>query len=496
MAAPSTDLHFVLFPLMAQGHIIPMVDMARILAQHGGTVTIITTPVNAKRFKSVIDRAIEAKLKIQMLELQFPFAEAGLPEGCETFDLLPSAAHIVNMMKAMTMFEEPAEKMLEVLCPPPSCIISDGGFPWTTRLAKRLNIPRLVFYGPGCFPFLCIHIVNNTNILDEIESNSEYFALPGLPDRIEVTKPQALGWGKGNTKETKEIYELTEEAEKAAYGIVVNSFEGLEPKYVEEFEKAKDKKVWCIGPVSLCNKSFQDIAERGSKAVINEHDCLKWLDSRETRSVVYVCLGSLSHASTAQAIELGLGLELSGIPFIWCIRQTHEEFETWLSEERYEERIKDRGFMVRGWAPQILILSHQAIGGFVTHCGWNSILEGICAGIPMVTWPHFAEQFLNERFVIDVIKIGVKVGVEVPLTFIEKDMLGVMVNREDIKTAVEVLMNEQEEGQARRKRARELGEMAKRAMEEGGSSQVNIKLMIQAIAEEVAKNNKPIQDIV
>ncbi|KAL7618692.1 hypothetical protein Lser_V15G02008 [Lactuca serriola] len=493
MASPSTDLHFVLLPLMAQGHMIPMVDIARILAQTGTTVTIITTPVNANRFKSVIDRAIEAELNIQMLELQFPFAESGLPEGCETFDLLPSAAHVVNMLKAMKMFEEPFERMLQVLCPPPSCIISDGAFPWTADVAKRLNIPRLVFYGPGCFPFLCIHILNKTNILDEIKSNSEYFALPDLPDHIEVTKPQASGWGKGNRKETKEVFEQTQEAEKATFGIVVNSFEELEPIYVEAFAKAKDTKVWCIGPVSLCNKSFQDLAERGNKA---EHDCMKWLDSREVKSVVYVCLGSLSHASTEQAIELALGLELSGIPFIWFIRQTREDFEKWLLEERYEERIKDRGLMVRGWAPQILILSHQAIGGFITHCGWNSTLEGICAGIPMVTWPHFAEQFLNERFIIDVLKIGVKIGAEVPITFIEKDTLEVMVKRTDIRTAVEVLMNEQEEGEARRMRAREVGEMAKKAMEEGGSSYLNIKLMIQAIAEEVAKKNKPIEDIV
>ncbi|CAI9268019.1 unnamed protein product [Lactuca saligna] len=495
MASPSTDLHFVLLPLMAQGHMIPMVDIARILAQTGTTVTIITTPVNANRFNSVIDRAIEGQLNIKILEVQFPFVESGLPEGCESFDLIPSAAYIVNMFTAMKKLEEPMEKMIQVLYPPPTCIISDGGFPWSTNLAKRLNIPRLVFYGPGCFAFLCIHIVNNTNILNEIDSNSEYIEIPGLPDRIEITKPQASGWGKGNTKETKESFEQTQEAEKDAYGIVVNSFEELEPKYVEEFAKAKGKKVWCIGPVSLCNKSVQDIAERGNKGVKNEHDCMKWLDLQEPKSVVYVCLGSLSYATTEQAIELALGLELSGIPFIWFIRQTREEFEKWLSEERYEERIKGRGLMVRGWAPQILILSHQGIGGFITHCGWNSTLEGICAGIPMVTWPHFAEQFLNERFIVDVVKIGVKIGAEFPLMYKEKDKFEV-VKKEDIMTAVEVLMNEQEEGEARRRRAREVGEMAKKAMEEGGSSYLNIKLMIQAISEEVAKNNNPIQDIV
>ncbi|KAI3512157.1 hypothetical protein L1887_19386 [Cichorium endivia] len=496
MASPHTDLHIVLFPLMAQGHLIPMVDMARMLAQRGAMVTIITTPVNANRFKSVTDRAIEAKLKIQVLELQLRVAEVGLPEGCENFDLVPTAAQAVNMFLAMAMLEEPAEKMLRGLCPPPSCIISDGGFPWTMDIAKRLNIPRYVFYGPGCFAFLCVHIVTNTNILQEIKSNTEYFEMPGLPDRIKVTKPQASTWGRGDTKETTDNFDKMQEAEKTSSGIVVNSFEELEPKYVEEFAKVTGKKVWCIGPVSLCNKSLQDMAERGNKAAINKHDCLKWLDSREPQSVIYVCLGSLSYASTEQAIELGLGLELSNKPFIWFIRNTNDELEKWLSEEGYEERIKDRGLVVRGWAPQILILSHQAIGGFITHCGWNSTLEGISAGIPMVTWPHFADQFLNERFITDVLKIGVKIGVEVPVMYFEQDIeKKMLLRRDDIKAAIEDVMDTKEEGLARRNRARKFGEMAKRAIEEGGSSQLNMTLMIQALIEEVAKKTKQIQDV-
>lgn len=483
------NLQFVLFPLMAQGHMIPMVDMARILAQRGSMVTIVTTPLNANRFISVIDRAIEDQLKVQILELQLPCAEAGLPEGCENFDSLPSAGHAVNMILAMNLLEQPAESMLRALCPAPSCIISDGGFPWTNDVAKRLNIPRVVFYGPGCFTFLCIHIVTNTNILAEIESDSEYFVMPGLPDRIEVTKPQASTWGREDSKESTAVFERMQEAEKEAMGIVVNSFEELEPKYVEEFAKAKGKKVWCVGPVSLCNQSFQDRSERGNKAAISGHDCLKWLDSKESGSVIYVCLGSLTYASTEQSIELGLGLESSNIPFVWFIRQASEEFEEWLSKEGYEERIKGRGLMVRGWAPQILILSHQAIGGFVTHCGWNSTLEGISAGIPMVTWPHFADQFLNERFIINVLKIGVRIGTEVPISFTKLDESKELVKREGVKEAILDLMKSDEEGEARRKRSREFALMAKKAMEEGGSSHRNMTLMIQAITEELAKNN-------
>ncbi|KAJ9559338.1 hypothetical protein OSB04_013952 [Centaurea solstitialis] len=495
MASPSTDLHFILVPLMAQGHMIPMIDIARLLAERGATVTIITTPVNANRYRSVIDRAIEANLKIQVLELQLELAKVGLPEGCECFDLLPSAALKHNLFEAIAMLEESAENVIRGLIPPANCIISDSGFPWTTDVATRLGIPRLVFYGPGCFAFLCIHMVANSDILDRVESDLDYFVLPGLPDRIEITRAQASGWGRGDEK-SKERFERMEKAGKAAYGIVVNSFEELEDKYVEEFAKAKGKKVWCIGPVSLCNKSFLDIAERGEKGAINERDCLKWLDSRESGSVVYVCLGSLTHSSMEQSIEVAMGLELSNVPFIWFTRDKEGELEKWVSKEGYEERIKDRGLIVRGWAPQILILSHRAVGGFITHCGWNSTLEGISAGIPMVTWPHFAEQFLNERFIVDVLKIGVRIGTEVPVSFGVQEKNEVTVKMEDVKKAVEDLMNDKEESKERRRRAKKLGEMAKRAMENGGSSQLNMTLMIQDVIEKLANKTILVQEIV
>ncbi|XP_071712915.1 UDP-glycosyltransferase 73E1-like [Rutidosis leptorrhynchoides] len=484
MASFPKDLHFILFPLMQQGHMIPMIDIARILAQYA-TVTIITTPVNAKRFKSVTDRAIEAKLNIQVIELQLPLAEVGLPDGCENFDMLPSAHLFVKMYAAMDMLEKPAENVLRGLNPSPSCIISDNQFPWTNDVAKRLNIPRLVFHGPGCFTYLCLHIMMNTNILNQIESDSDYFVVPGISDRIELTKAQAGSWGKSETKEMVDFFTRMKVAEEAANGIVVNSFEELEVNYVGELAKAKDKKVWCIGPVSLHNRSIQDMAERGNKAGIDEHDCLKWLDMKDQRSVIFVCLGSMSSFSHEQIIELGEGLELSNVPFIWCIRSSTEETKRWLIG--YEERVKDRGLIVHGWAPQVLILSHKAVGGFMTHCGWNSTLEGVSARLPMVTCPQFADQFLTEKFIIDVLKIGVSVGCkEVPNAFGEEDKFGVSAKKESVKMAVERIVDKEEEGEGRRMRAKELGELAKSAMEKGGSSHLNTMSMIQDIIEQLA----------
>ncbi|KAF8364642.1 hypothetical protein HHK36_033386 [Tetracentron sinense] len=182
-------------------------------------------------------------------------------------------------------------------------------------------------------------------------------------------------------------------------------------------------------------------------------------------------------------------MKLSNRPFIWVIKvgDKSSELEKWLEEERFEERMKGRGLLIRGWVPQLLILSHPAIGGFLTHCGWNSTLEGVCAGVPLIRWPLFAEQFCNEKLVIQILRVGVRVGVEVPVPWGEEEKVGVLVRREEVKKAVEQLLNEGEEGEERRKRARELEEMAKRALEVGGSSHFNMTFMIQDIMHQVSE---------
>ncbi|KAI3447536.1 hypothetical protein Pfo_004201 [Paulownia fortunei] len=478
MAIHEQKPHFVMLPFLAQGHMIPMVDVARLLAKRDVMVTILTTPHNANRFKTVIDRATVSGQNIHVFHLKFPFAEAGLPEGCENLDMLASVDEAMKLCTAAALLKEQVEELLQELKPLPSCLIADMCFPWATNVALKLHIPRLVFHGTSCFSLLCMHLLGISKDFEAITSDSEYFVVTGVPDRIEITKAQCKGTMDQMSPEWTKIWDQIREAEVEAFGIVANTFEELEPEYIKEYRKIKGKKVWCIGPVSLCNKDDLDKAERGNKASIGEQECLKWLDSQEQRSVIYVCLGSISRLATSQLIELGLGLEASNRPFIWVVRNATDEFQTWLLKEKFEERTNGKGFLIHGWAPQVLILSHQSIGGFLTHCGWNSTLEGIAAGVPMITWPLFAEQFYNEKFIVKVIKTGIRVGVEVPVFFGE-EKVGGMVKNDEIKRVIDRLMDSGEEGEERRQRAQKLGEMAKRAVEEGGSSYLNMTLLIQ-----------------
>ncbi|CDY33191.1 BnaC04g08480D [Brassica napus] len=433
-------LHFVLFPFMAQGHMIPMVDIARLLAQRGVTITIVTTPHNAERFKNVFDRAIESGLPINVVHVKLPYAEAGLPEGKENLDLLDSIEFRVPFFKAANMLEEPVLKLLEDMKPRPSCLVSSFCLPYTSKIAKAFNIPKIVFHGLSCFCLLCMHVLrNNLEILENLKSDKEYFYVPSFPDRVQFTKPQFPvstnekgGW--------TDILDAMIEADNTSYGVITNTFQELEPAYVKEYKDARDGKVWSIGPVS------------------------------------FICNLPLS-----QLKELGLGLEKSKRPFIWVIRG-------W--ENGFEERVKERGLLIKGWAPQVLILSHPSVGGFLTHCGWNSTLEGITSGVPLLTWPLFGDQFCNQKLIVQVLKVGVGAGIEEVMKWGEEEKIGVLVDNEGVKKAVEELMGDGDDAEERRRRAKELGELAHRAVEdEGGSSHSNITLLLQDISQLAQSKN-------
>ncbi|KAK7396606.1 hypothetical protein VNO78_17732 [Psophocarpus tetragonolobus] len=488
MVSQINNLHFVLFPLVAQGHIIPMMDIARLLAQCGVIVTIFTTPKNASRFNSVLSRAVSSGLQIRLAQLHFPSKEAGLPEGCENFDMLTSSDMMYKIFHAINLLQNQAEELFQALTPKPSCIISDFCIPWTAQIAEKYHIPRISFHGFSCFCLHCLHMIHTSNVCESITSESEYFTIPGLPDQIKVTKQQIpLMISKPGDKEMNDFGEQIRDAEMKSYGVIINTFEELEKAYVRDYKKVRNDKAWCIGPVSLCNKDDLDKAQRGNRASINEHQCLKWLDLQQRNSVVYVCFGSLCNLIPSQLLELAMALEDTKRPFVWVIREGGklQELEKWISEEGFEERTKGRGLIIRGWAPQVLILSHPSIGGFLTHCGWNSTLEGISSGVPMVTWPRFADQFLNEKLVTQVLKIGVSVGVEVPVNWGEEEKIGVLVKREDIKRAICMVMDDvAEESKERRVRASQLCEMAKRAVEKGGSSHLDMTFLIQDIMQQ------------
>ncbi|KAL4588697.1 hypothetical protein LXL04_001592 [Taraxacum kok-saghyz] len=403
--------HVVFFPFIAYGHMIPMADMAVLFSSRGLKTTIITTPANAPRFSKSIQKTINHHHQIALHIIQFKDVETGLPAGSENPDQALSEEFLSMFFEALSMLQEPVEQFIRESRP--NCIIADMFYPWSTDLAAKFNIPRIVFNGSGFFS----HCVGNA--AKNVSSDSEHFIVPHLPHEIKLTRKQLPDLQADAFKGFVKVLIESMEAEAKSYGMIFNSFYELEPEYVHHYREVMNRKGWHIGPVSLCNT--EDKSERGKKPVIDEPECLKWMESKAPDSVVYVV------GNQAQRI----------------LTHTLTDGGEW----------KLKGLIIKGWAPQVLILDHESVGGFVTHCGWNSVLEGVTGGVAMVAWPVMAEQFYNAKLVTDVLRIGVSIGdVEWSAT---SSCDG--VKREAVEKAVVRLMGG-EEGDEMRRRAKVLKE--------------------------------------
>ncbi|KAI5387035.1 abscisate beta-glucosyltransferase [Lathyrus oleraceus] len=454
-------------PFLGGGHQIPMIDTARMFAKHGVTSTILTTPSNAAQFQNSITRDQKSNLPITIYTLTTP-----------QNTLLPDIDMSAGPMTDTSLLLEPVKQLL--LQQRPHCIVVDMFHRWAGDIIGELKLPMIVFNGSGCFP-RCVGANMRKHVaFENLSSDSESFIVPGLPDRVEMTGSQVPSFMRNQSG----LSDWMAQIEEKSLGIVINSFYDLEPVYADYLRNELGKKTWLVGSVSLCNRSIEDMKERGKQPTIDEQSCLNWLNSKKPSSVLYISFGSVVCLPMKQLKEIAYGLEASDQPFIWVVgkilKSSKSDSENWVLDE-FEKRMKemDKGLILRGWAPQLLILEHDAVGGFMTHCGWNSTLEGVCAGVPLITWPLSAEQFINEKLVTDVLRIGVQVGSREWGSWEEerKELVG----REKVEFAVKKLMVESEEVEEMRRRVKSIAEKAKRAVEEGGSSYGDIDALIQEL---------------
>ncbi|KAG5051391.1 hypothetical protein AAZX31_02G098700 [Glycine max] len=466
MALKTGSVEMFFFPFVGGGHQIPMIDTARVFASHGAKSTILVTPSNALNFQNSIKRD----------------QQSGLPIAIHTFSAdIPDTDMSAGPFIDTSALLEPLRQLL--IQRPPDCIVVDMFHRWAGDVVYELGIPRIVFTGNGCFA-RCVHDNVRHVALESLGSDSEPFVVPNLPDRIEMTRSQLPVFLRTPSQFPDRVRQL----EEKSFGTFVNSFHDLEPAYAEQVKNKWGKKAWIIGPVSLCNRTAEDKTERGKLPTIDEEKCLNWLNSKKPNSVLYVSFGSLLRLPSEQLKEIACGLEASEQSFIWVVRNIHnnpsenkENGNGNFLPEGFEQRMKEtgKGLVLRGWAPQLLILEHVAIKGFMTHCGWNSTLESVCAGVPMITWPLSAEQFSNEKLITEVLKIGVQVGSREWLSWNSewKDLVG----REKVESAVRKLMVESEEAEEMTTRVKDIAEKAKRAVEEGGTSYADAEALIEEL---------------
>ncbi|XP_010467418.1 PREDICTED: UDP-glycosyltransferase 90A1-like isoform X2 [Camelina sativa] len=473
--AVSTNHHVVLFPYMAKGHTIPLLQFGRLLLSHCDkeptislTVTVFTTPKN----QPFVSEFLSDTPEINVISLPFPENISGIPPGVESTDKLPSMSLFVPFTRATKLLQPLFEETLKNL-PQVSFIVSDGFLWWTSESATKFKIPRLFFFGINSYASAVLKSTFHHKLFTEpeIKSDTEPVTVPDFP-WIQVKKCDFHDIP-SDPKQSGPAYELFMDqvmANSKSHGSLVNSFYELESAFVDYEKNDSDRpKSWCIGPLCLTDPPKPGSAKPA---------WIQWLDRKreEGRPVLYVAFGTQAEISNEQLKELALGLEDSKVNFLWVTRQDVAE----IIGEEFNDRIRESGMIVRDWVDQWEILSHESVKGFLSHCGWNSAQESICVGVPLLAWPMMAEQPLNAKLVVEEIKVGVRVETQ------DGSVQG-FVTREELSRKVKELI-EGDTGKNARESVKEYSKMAEAALVQGtGSSWKNLDLLLK----ELCKSREP-----
>lgn len=445
--------NIVLFPYMARGHLLSFLALARRIHHMNYTVTFVNTPLNIKELEKSLDHGRPSS-SIKLLEIPFNSSDHGLPPHSEDSDSLPYTLSL-RLLQASSSLKLPFHNLLSTLTPKPIAVVSDTFFGWASDVTKELGIFHAVFsvvggFGMACYCSMWLNFPHNNT------ANPE-FQLPDFPEagsfHVSQVTPAVLAAEEADS--VTGFHRRNIQSWSNADALLFNTVEEIDSLGLTYFRRKLGIPAWGIGPLLP--------PEQGREATITAEQCTKWLDTKDTKSTIYISFGSHSTISPSQMTNLAKALDASGRSFVWVVRpplgfDINAEFvaEQWLPEDLLQRVVRDeyRGLIVSKWAPQVEILGHRSVGAFISHCGWNSALEALENGVPLVGWPMAAEQFYNAKLLVE--KVGVCVEVARGTSF--------EVRQEDIVGKIGLVMGESEKGFQIRKRCLEIREMLRDAV--------------------------------
>ncbi|VVA27827.1 PREDICTED: anthocyanidin 3-O-glucosyltransferase [Prunus dulcis] len=336
------------------------------------------------------------------------------------------------------------------------------------NVADEFQIPSYLFFTSGAaglgfwFQLQSLHDEQGKDVAEITGWDSELI----VPSFI---NPVPAGVWPGMMREKEGATDFIDFAARfrQTKGILINTFRELEPHALRSLSDGKFPPVYPVGP--LLNLKSDD-GHVGSDQSIQKSDILEWLDDQPPSSVVFLCFGSMGSFSEAQVKEIACALEKSRQRFLWSLRKPEPKGKVGMPSDYADVKgVLPEGFLDRtagigkviGWAPQVAILAHLAVGGFVSHCGWNSTLESLWCGVPIATWPMYAEQQLNAFALVKDLGLGVEIKMDY------KQDSEVVVSAEEIERGIRRVMEKDSDIRAR---VKEISEKSKKALTDGGSS--------------------------
>ncbi|MED6211120.1 hypothetical protein PIB30_070511 [Stylosanthes scabra] len=426
-------------PCPGHGHLIPLLEFAKLLLRH-----------HSHDFN---------------VAFLIPTVGPPSPSTIAIINTLPSNIHFtflppINIQDLHLQSPHPVPQMILTVRHSLPCLKQE-----LSSLSSRTNLVALVL---DFFSLDALHLANEFKISSYIAFSSGaaalYFSL-SFP-KFDESRIFQIRFSFPRTSDVYTAYLSACKKSPLVDGIIVNTFNHLEPEAIRALQQGKElhtpsPSVYPVGPI---------VAQPKQKSEVDE--CVAWLNHQPSKSVLYVCFGSGGTLSQEQVNEIAFGLELSGHKFLWVVRvpseipnsgyvigQTEDPIQ--YLPPGFVNRTKEQGLVVPSWAPQVEILAHGSTGGFLSHCGWNSTLESIVHGVPMIAWPLFAEQRMNAILLTDELRVAVRPQGD------EEDGI---VKRDEIAKVVKRIMDHSEEGLEMRKRIQDLSDAAAVALSENGSS--------------------------
>ncbi|XP_076895941.1 UDP-glycosyltransferase 89A2-like [Bidens hawaiensis] len=448
--------HILVFPFPAQGHMLPLLDLTHYLATHGLTITILVTPKNLP----ILNPLLDSSPSIQTLVLPFP-PHPSLPAGVENVKDIGNHAN-APIINSLAKLQDPITQWFNSHSNPPVAILSDFFLGWTHHLADKLGIHRICFFSSGAFLTAVLDYSCRNISVVRSQSITVFHELPDSPSFSWYHLPSVIR--AYNESDPEWIFVLDGHvANGLSWGWVFNTFDALESRYMEGLKKfIGHGRVFGVGPVSLLGRSdplIRGKSEPEQPGSGSDCDVVRWLDGKPNGSVVYACFGSQKFLTSEQMEALVVGLEDSGISYVLVVKP--EQGGLVLDGS-------GRGFVIKGWAPQVTILSHEAVGGFLSHCGWNSVLEAILSGVMILAWPMEADQYVNARLLVEDHGVSVRVC-EGPNTVPDSVRLARIIAESMSGDKVEKL------------KAKEMRNRAIEAVKEGGSSLLDLDRLVKEL---------------
>ncbi|XP_031270203.1 putative UDP-rhamnose:rhamnosyltransferase 1 [Pistacia vera] len=437
MATPK-KLQITMFPWLAFGHMLPFFELAKHIAGKDHKVFFISTPNNIKRLPKIPPNLSPF---MNFVSLILPFQD-NLPHDAESTTDLPFSK-VQYLKMSYDKLQDSLTQFLQTCTP--DWIIYDVFSYWLPPIAANLGISCAYF---SIFPAwsICFFGSSTTAMIngDDPRTKPEDYTVP--PNWVPFHSEIAF-----RLHEAKKLFVHLKEDDSGVsdlfrFGsaiagcdvIAIKSCMELESEWLNLMGELHGKPIVSVGLLPPSDKdNRENVTEHNSWLIISE-----WLDKQKAGSVVYVALGSEINPSQEDLTELARGLELSGLPFLWCLRRQHNPVEL---PDGFEERVEGRGVVWTSWAPQLKILSHESVGAFLTHCGLNSIIEALHYGRPLVLLPFVMDHGLVSRVFAEK-----KAGIE-----IERNEEDGVYSRKSVAETLRMVIVE-EEGRVYRDKAKEM----------------------------------------